>query len=132
MFRGERQDGADPQPSLLRNPMTIAEQDSKANLRTLRRTKRTGTIPFLAGPRIGSTENGGVGGGDPDSRRSLDTVERGGEERGRRAKGIDVHEIVVPPAQQRAQIAPADICNQSVPAKVLPDQPGRLRGPIVE
>src|SRR2546428_7937569 len=55
MFRGERQDWSDPQASLLRDPRTVAEQDSKANLRALRRTKRTGTVPFLTGPRIGST-----------------------------------------------------------------------------
>src|SRR2546426_10213749 len=55
MFRGERQDGADPQASLLRDPVTVGEQDSKASLRGLRLTKRAAAQPLLGGPPLRSS-----------------------------------------------------------------------------
>src|SRR5439155_24914341 len=57
VFRRERQDRSNPTASLRGETVTVAQQDSQSDLRTLRGAQRTRAVPFLAGFRIGATEN---------------------------------------------------------------------------
>src|SRR3989475_8049375 len=68
VFRGERQDRSNPTASLRGETMTVPQQDSQSDLRTLRGAQRTRAVSFLAGFRIGATKNGGGGGRDAASR----------------------------------------------------------------
>src|SRR3989449_1590897 len=95
VFRGERQNRSNPTAPLRGATMTVAQQNSQSDLRTLRGAQRTRAVPFLAGFRIGATENGGVGRGEADPGRLPPGAEsrapepRGGGER------ID-HDAIVP------------------------------------
>src|SRR3989454_5046883 len=90
VFLGERQNRSNPTASFRGDTMTVAQQDSQSDLRTLRGAQRTRAVPFLAGFRIGATENGGGGRGDANPGR----WPRGGEwragERGGRGEGVDI------------------------------------------
>src|SRR5438309_3245410 len=130
VLRGERQDRSNLIASLRSETMTVAQQDSKSDLCTLRGAQRTRAISVLAGFRIGAAEDGGVCRGDADPGGFLRGVERRAEERGGRAERIDVDEIVPPFAYVVGQIARVDIGGEAVAAKVLANQPRRLAWPI--
>src|SRR2546427_9865033 len=99
VFRRERQDRSNLTASRRGKTMTAAQQDSKADLRTLRGAQRTRAVPFLARFRICATENGGVCRGDADPGQFLRGAECRDEEWGGRAERIDVDGILLPVAQ---------------------------------
>src|SRR5206468_8635683 len=57
VFRGERQNRSNPTASLRGATMTVAQQDSQSDLRTLRGAHRTRAVSRLAGLWIGATEH---------------------------------------------------------------------------
>src|SRR2546422_1508588 len=126
VFRGERQNRSNPTASLRGETMTVAQQDSQSDLRTLRGAHRTCAVSFLAGFRIGATENGGVGRGDADPGRLLRGAEGPAQGRGGGAGRIDIDENVPRFAQTVGQFAHMDVGGEAVAAKVLEDQPRRV------
>src|SRR3989475_7257269 len=102
--------------------MTVPQQDSQSDLRTLSGAQRTRAVSFLAGFRIGATENGGVGRGDADPGRFLRGAKGRAQERSGWAERIDIDEIVPRFAQTVGQFAHMDVGGEAVAAKGLANQ----------
>src|SRR3989449_5120205 len=109
VFLGERQNRSNPTASFRGDTMTVAQQDSQSDLRTLRGAQRTRAVPFLACFRIGAAQHGGVGRGDADPGRFLRSAEGRAQERRGWAEWIDIDEIVPRFAQTVGQVAQMDV-----------------------
>src|SRR2546428_3810483 len=126
VFRREREDRLNLTPSLRGETMTIAQQDSKPDLRALSGAQRTRAIPFHACVRIGATENGGVGRGGGDPRRFLRSAECRAAERGGRARRIRVPQKLPPFPPDGRPGAPAGTAGGGPGGEGSPTPPGRL------
>ena len=132
MFRRKGQDWSNRLARVRGTKGTISEEDPKSNLLSLWAPPRASAVPPDTGLRVGSSEDRGVGRGDTETGPDRGFLEKRGEEGRRRAKWIDVDEIVPVGSDMGYEVLGGDIGIDAIPPEVFPNHSSREAGSIVE